>query len=96
MGNYYYLAIIEIVHAKSLHGYARAIRWMLNHELSVEPQKFGPQKATLLARELMAIHQNKKKWRVQNNRTENKEIAEEAYNEIANKYIRRNLNIEDL
>ena len=88
MSDYYYLAILEIVHAKSLVGYMKAIRFMLNHELNIEPKQFGRQKAINMAKELKMEHENLKEWRPRNNKETNREIAEEAYRKIADKYIR--------
>jgi hypothetical protein len=60
---------------------------MLNHELNIEPEKFGVQKAKLIANALMKEHQNLKYWRPRINKETNKKAAEEAYRIIYDKYI---------
>ncbi len=85
--SYYDLAVLEIVHAKSLNGYEKAIRFMLNHELNKEPAQFGRSKAIKMAKELGREHKNLKEWEPRKNKGANKRIAEEAYRKVCNKFI---------
>ncbi len=86
MTDYFYLSIREIVFARKI-GYIRAIKYMLNHELSIEPKKFGTNKTLKMAKELQEIHQNLKSMKLPKNRKRNEEIATQAYFEIRDKYI---------
>ena len=86
MTDYHYLSINEIVCAKKI-GYVRAVKYMLNHELNIEPEKFGIQKTLNIAVELKKVHQNLKELRFRNDKATNRKIAKEAYNIIRDKYI---------
>lgn len=85
--SYYYLAIMEIVHAKSLKGYGNAIRYMLNHELEKEPVQVGQSKVIHMVKQLSQEHKSLKEWEPQRNKETNKRIAEEAYSKIYNEFI---------
>jgi hypothetical protein len=88
MTDYHKLSIDQIIDAKPIVGYQRAIKFMLNHELNTSPTKFGIDKANKIAIELGNAYQNLKSMRLPNNSTRRRIVAEEAYLGIYDKYIR--------
>ena len=85
--SYYDLSILEIVHARSLRGYREAIRFMLNHELGKEPRQIGLTKSIKMARELGQVHTRLKEFHPQRNKELNRQIAQQSYEHILDKYI---------
>lgn len=85
--SYYDIAITEIVYAKSLKGYAKAIKYMLNHELGKEPSQVGRTRVIKMVKKLSQVHTALKAWHPERNREMNKRIAEEAYEKICDEFI---------